>query len=122
MNDEGKQDLRKRTKAFALRIVRLYTSLPKTGEAQVIGKQLLRSGTSVGAHYHESYRARSAAEFISKIGGGQQELEESIHWMELLTGAEIIPAERLAELQSEADELMAIFASSIITAKKNNKK
>ncbi len=119
MNDEGKQDLRKRTKEFALRVIRLYTKLPKTGEAQVIGKQLLRSGTSVGAHYREGYRARSTAEFISKLGGGQQELEESIYWMELLVDAEIITENLLKDLQSEADELMAIFSSCIITAKRN---
>ena len=71
-------DLRDRTKAFALRIIKVYTALPKTTEAQVIGKQILRSGTSVGAHYREAKRARSTAEFISKIEGGNQELEERI--------------------------------------------
>ena len=83
----------------------------------MIGKQLLRSGTSV-AHYREAYRARSTAEFISKLGGGQQELEESVYWMELLIEAEIIPADRLKDLQSGAEELMAILASCIITAKR----
>lgn len=122
MKDEGRQDLRKCTNVFALRVVRLCTNLPNTGEAQVIGRQLLRSGTSVGAHYRESYRARSAAELISKIGGGQQEFEESIYWIDLLTEAGIVAPDRLADLQSEANELMAIFASSIITAKKNHKK
>jgi four helix bundle protein len=79
MNDEcgtvggKKKDLRLRTRSFALRIIRLYTSLPKVAEAQVMGKQLLRSGTSVGAHYHEATRARSNAEFISKLQGGLQE-------------------------------------------------
>ena len=103
MNDEGqRQDLHKRTKEFVLRVVRLYTRLPKAGEAQVIGKQLLRSGTSVSTHYREGFRARSTAEFIRKLGDGQQELEESTYWM---------------ELQSEAEELMAIFASCIIAAK-----
>jgi four helix bundle protein len=79
MLDGKKSDLRLRTRAFALRIIRLYTSLPKQAEAQVIGKQLLRSGTSVGAHYHEATRARSNAEFISKLQGGLQELEETIY-------------------------------------------
>ena len=78
-------DLKMRTKKFALRIIRLYSAVPKTTEAQVIGKQLLRSGTSVGAHYRESTRARSTAEFISKLEGGLQELEESAYWL----GAEI---------------------------------
>jgi len=70
MNENGQRDLRFRTRSFALRIIRLYASLPKTTEAQVIGKQLLRSGTSVGAHYMEATRARSVAEFVSKVEGG----------------------------------------------------
>ena len=70
MNDESDKDLRVRTKSFALRIIKLFSSLPKTNEAQVMGKQVLRSGTSVGAHYREACRARSTAEFISKIEGG----------------------------------------------------
>ncbi len=78
------QDLKIRTKEFALSIIRLYSSLPKTTEAQVMGKQLLRSVTSVGAHYREGSRARSNAEFISKIEGGLQELEETMYWLELL--------------------------------------
>lgn len=76
---EKPADLRIRTRSFALRVVRLYTSLPKKDEAQILGKQLLRSGTSVGAHYHEATRARSNAEFISKLQGGLQELEETIN-------------------------------------------
>jgi len=79
-----KQDLKERTKAFALRIIRLYAALPKTTEAQVLGKQVLRSGTSVGAHYREGQRAHSNADFISKIEGGLQELEETAYWLELL--------------------------------------
>jgi four helix bundle protein len=73
MNEDTPHDLRARTKAFALRIIRLYASLPKMTEAQVLGKQILRSGTSVGAHYHEARRARSTAEFVSKIEGGLQD-------------------------------------------------
>ncbi|MGH9900349.1 MAG: four helix bundle protein, partial [Pyrinomonadaceae bacterium] len=78
------QDLRQRTKAFALRIVKMYAALSKSAEAQVIGRQVLRSGTSVGAHYREACRARSDADFISKIEGSLQELEETIYWLELL--------------------------------------
>ncbi len=111
------QDLKQRTKGFALRIIRVYASLPKTTEAQVIGKQLLRSGTSVGAHYREGTRARSTAEFVSKIGGGHQELEESMYWMELLTESELIKPERLDNLIREADELSAIFTTCIKNAK-----
>ena len=73
----SRQDLRKRTKEFALRIIKLYAALPKSTEAQVIGKQLLRSGTSVGAQYREACRAKSNADFISKIEGGLQELDET---------------------------------------------
>src|SRR5689334_21537051 len=106
MNDEHKEDLeerdlRKRSKAFALRIVRLYSSLPRTTEAQVLGKQVLRSGTSVGAHYHEARCARSSAEFISKIEGGLQKLEETVYWLELFMEAGIIKEARLGDLLIE---------------------
>ena len=117
MNDEGTRDLKIRTKSFALRVIRLYASLPKTTEAQIIGKQLLRSATSVGAHYREATRARSTAEFVSKIEGGLQELEESAYWLELLTDADIVPAARLTDLLHEAEELTAILVSSAKTAK-----
>ena len=111
-----------RTKAFALRVFRLYSILPKTTEAQVIGKQLLRSGTSVGAHYREATRARSNAEFISKIEGGLQELEESSYWMELLIEAEIILQSRLADLIKEANELTAILVTCVKNVKARNDK
>ena len=122
MNDEcetpdSKQDLRLRTRAFALRIVKLYTSLPKTAEAQILGKQLLRSGTSVGAHYHEATRSRSDAEFISKMEAGLQELEETIYWLNLLIDCGIVKKDRLATLCQEADELAAIFVASVKTVK-----
>ena len=119
LNDKDNRDLRVRTKSFALRIIRLYASLPKTTEAQVIGKQLLRSGTSVGAHYRGAKRARSTAEFISKIEGGLQELEESTYWLELLSDAEVVPSSRLADLHHEAEELTAILVSSAKTAKQH---
>src|SRR5215213_618992 len=91
----AKEDLSARTKDFALRVVRLLCALPKTTEAQVLGKQVLRSGTSVGAHYREAMRARSTAEFISKIEGGLQELEETSYWFELIADAGILPQPRL---------------------------
>ncbi len=116
---QNSNDLRERTKAFALRIIRMYSALPKTTEAQVLGKQVLRSGTSAGAHYREAYRSRSPAEFISKIEGGLQELEETSYWLELLVDSGIVPQKRLADLQKEAEELTAIFASCAIRAKKN---
>ena len=114
----GEQDLRQRTKQFALRIIKVYSALPKSTEAQVIGKQVLRSGTSVGAHDREATRARSTAEFISKLGGGLQELEETTYWLELLVESGLVKAARLSELQQETDELTAIFVASINTAKR----
>jgi four helix bundle protein len=111
-------DLRTRTKQFSLRIIRLFGAVPKTIEAQVLGKQLLRSGTSVGAHYREATRARSNAEFISKLEGGLQELEETAYWLELLAEANIVKPELLVNLQEEADELTAILVTCVKNAKK----
>ncbi len=118
----GESDLRQRTKQFALRIIKVYIALPKSTEAQVIGKQVLRSGTSVGAHYREATRARSSAEFISKLGGGLQELEETAYWLELLVESGLVKAARLNELQRETDELTAIFVTSINTARRQQQK
>jgi len=116
MRDE-RQDLRARTKAFALRIIKLYAALPKNTEAQILGKQILRSGTSVGAHYHEACRAKSDADFISKIEGGLQELDETIYWLELIVEAKIFPVTRLETLHTEADELVAMFVSMVKNVK-----
>jgi four helix bundle protein len=112
-------DLKNRTKAFALRIIRLYQALPKSGESQVIGKQILRSGTSVGAQYREACRAKSPADFINKMEGSLQELDETGYWLELLAESNIMPAEKLADLQKEPNELTAIFVTSVKTTKKN---
>jgi four helix bundle protein len=114
-------DLRARTKKFALRIIRLYQSLPKSGEAQVIGKQVLRSGTSVGAQYREACRAKSPADFINKMEGSLQELDETAYWLELLLEGGIFPAEKLSDLQTETNELIAIFVSSVKTTKANKR-
>ncbi len=110
-------DLKTRTKAFALRIIRLYCALPNAPAAQVLGKQLLRSGTSVGAHYREAHRARSTAEFVSKIEGGLQELEETAYWLELLAESGIVRNDRLGNLLQEANELTAILVSCVKHAK-----
>ncbi|GIW89831.1 MAG: four helix bundle protein [Pirellulaceae bacterium] len=118
---EPVQDLKVRTKEFALRIIRLYCALPKTTQAQVIGKQMLRSGTSVGAQYREGHRARSNAEFISKLESALQELEETVYWLELLVDSQIIGKDRLLPLMKEADELTAILVSSVKGAKKRGK-
>ena len=111
------EDLRTRTKAFALRVVRLYSTLPKTAPAQVMGKQVLRSATSVGAHYREASRSRSRAEFISKVEVALQELDETSYWLELLVEANIVREVKLRALRKEATELTAILVSSARTAK-----
>ncbi len=114
------RDLRDRTKKFALRTIKLYQNLPKTGEVQVLGKQVLRSGTSVGAKYREACRAKSPADFVNMMGGGVKELDETAYWLELPVESEIVPAAKLSDLQKETDELTAIFVSSINTSKRNN--
>src|SRR5437899_2681301 len=111
------KDLRDRTKAFALRIVRIFSALPKTTEAQVLGKQLLRSGTSIGANYREAFRARSKAEFIAKCGDSLREIEESAYWLELLVESGVVTVEKLAPLRQECEELTAIFVTILKRAK-----
>jgi len=108
-----------RTKQFALRIVRLFRSLPPTTEAQVIGKQLLRCGTSVGANYRAACHSRSRAEFIAKIGVVSEEADEAVFWIELLMDLRVVKKERLEPLLIEARELTAIVRASRQTAKKN---
>src|SRR5213082_1727731 len=109
--EQVKVDLRERTKSFALSVVRMFSALPKVTEAQVLGRQLLRSGTSIGANYREAYRGRSKAEFISKCGDSLRELEETAYWLELLVQATIVPPETLEALARESDELIAIFVT-----------
>jgi len=120
--DDWQKNLKKRTKDFALQIIRLYCSLPKTPVAQVLGNQLLKSGTSPGAHYREALRARSTAEFISKLEGGLQELEETAYWSELLVESAIVQKDKMNPLLTETDELTAMFTASVITAKKKKSK
>ena len=110
-------DLKQRTKTFALRIIKLFSSLPKSQEAQVIGKQVLRSGTTVGAQYREACRSRSNSEFISKMQSSLQELDETAYWLELLVEGEMVSDAKLSELRKETDELIAIFVTSIKTAR-----
>jgi four helix bundle protein len=115
--EEG--DLAKRTKNFALQIIRLFSALPKTTEAQVIGKQVLRSGTSVGANSREASRGRSKAEFIAKCGDSLRELEETGYWLELLSEAGIDTSDELQKLRAECDELTAIFVTILKRSKEN---
>jgi four helix bundle protein len=117
MTKENQWNLKTRTKSFALRIIRLFCSLPKTTEAQVLGKQLLRSGTSVGAQYREADRAKSMADFISKMEGSLQELDETVYWLELLVESGLVREPLLKPLLEEANELISIFVSSIKTAR-----
>ncbi len=110
-------NFQKRTFDYALRIVRLVESLPKSETSTILGKQLLRSGTSVGANSRAARRSRSRAEFISKLGIVEEEADESIYWIELLTAAGKISAKKVESLLKETDEILAITVSSIKTAR-----
>src|SRR5213595_730630 len=110
-------DLRQRTQEFGLRNVRMFSKLPKTTEARVLGKQILRSGTLVGANYREAYRGRSKAEFIAKCGDSLRELEETAYWLELLVEGKIVPVETLAAIRQECAELIAIFVTILKRSK-----
>jgi len=99
----------------------MFSALPKTTEAQVLGKQVLRSGTSVGANYREAYRGRSKAEFIAKCGDSLRELEETAYWLELLVDGGIVAADKLSALRQECDELTAIFVTILKHSKENSR-
>jgi four helix bundle protein len=111
------RDLQDRTKRFALQVIRTFSTIPKTTTAQVLAKQLLRSGTSVGGNYREAYRGRSKAEFIAKCGDSLRELEETAYWLELLVEGKIVPAETLAAIRQECDELIATFITILKRSK-----
>jgi four helix bundle protein len=114
-------ELRDRSRQFAMRIVRLYQSLPKTAEAQVMGKQLLRAGTSVAANYRATCRSRSRAEFIAKMGVVVEEADESMFWLAAIAESGVFPAKKVQALQKEASELTKIFAASNRTARAGQK-
>jgi four helix bundle protein len=116
--DSKTEQLRNRTKDFAVRIIHVFRSLPPSSDAQVIGNQLLRCGTSVGANYRSACHARSRAEFISRIGLVTEEADESVFWIELLSDLCIVKKDRLEPLLNEARELTAIFNASRQTAKR----
>ncbi len=115
------EELRNRTMQFALRVVRLFRSLPSSAESRVVGQQLLRSGTSVAANYRAVCKARSGADFISKLGIVEEEIDESVFWLEFLVKAQMMPQKRMSDLIDEAKQLAAIFAASRRTAKQNNR-
>ena len=110
-------DLKSRTRRFALRIMNLCEALPSTRAGEAIARQLVRSGTSVGANYRAACRARSNADFIAKMGIVEEECDESIYWMELLTESNLIDSRRLEDLMDEANQILAIVVASIRTAK-----
>ncbi len=118
-NSEAKQSdiLKARTQSFALRIIRMYRALPRTEEAHILGKQLLRSGTSIGANYRAACRARSRIEFIAKMGIVLEEADETVFWLDLLREAGVFPDQKLRNIVCEANELVAIFVASMRTAK-----
>jgi four helix bundle protein len=118
-NREPPFDLRERTTDFALRIIRMFVALPKTEEARVLGKQVLRSATSVGANYREAHRSRSKAEFVSKLGDCLKELDETAYWLELLDKSGIVPPTKLASLQDETHQLLAILTTISKKTKRN---
>jgi len=111
VKDQKNAGLLSRIKDFALRVIRLSSSLPKTREADVLARQVLRSGTSVGANYREASRARSRLEFAAKVGDSLKELAESAYWLDLLLESGIIKPALLCELVKECDELTAIFTT-----------
>jgi four helix bundle protein len=111
------EELQERTRRFALRIIKLFRSLPKTDEARILGKQVLRSGTSIGANYRAACRARSRAEFVAKLGIVLEEADETTFWLELMRDSGIFPEEKLKNIVHEAKELVAILVASVRTAK-----
>ena len=117
----NQEEMKQRTKLFALGIIQLVESLPKERTAGVLGGQLLRAGTSVGSNYRSACRAKSIADFISKMGIAEEEADESLYWMELLIDAGIEVNKKLEALMKEAGELLSITVASIKTARKNQK-
>jgi four helix bundle protein len=107
-----------RTKKFALRVIRLVQSLPSNATGRVIGNQLLKSGTSVGANYRSACRARSRAEFCAKMGIVEEELDETLYWIELLVESGTVLQKLVDDLANEGDEILRIVVASIVTAKK----
>jgi len=110
-------ELKQRTKTYALRVIKVIEALPNSRTADVLGKQLLRCATSVGANYRAACRARSNADFIAKMGIVEEEADESLYWMELLIEGQLISQERLADLMQEGNEIVAIVVASIRTAR-----
>ncbi len=114
MRDEGQtppEDMLPRTKEFALRVIKMFKALPKTEVAKVLGRQVLRSGTSVGANYREAQRSRSKVEFAAKVGDSLKEIAETGYWLELLVESGEVPAKRMTALLDECNQLTAILTT-----------
>ena len=116
-NVEFAKEMQGRTKAFALGIIRMYQLLPRSEEARILGRQLLRSGTSLAANYRAACRSKSRADFISKLATTIEETDETLFWLELIEESGILPRSKLDTLKGECDELLRIFSSSLSTAK-----
>ncbi len=115
----NKDDFKLRTRRFALRAIKLVEALPRSRSADVIARQLLRSATSVGANYRAACRARSTAEFLSKMGIVEEEADECVYWLELIADSELLPVNRLQEILDEANQIVAMTVASIKTARKS---
>lgn len=115
------RDLKQRTQQFALRVIRMVRALPKAQDAKVLGNQVLRSATSVGANYRSAQRGKSKADFIAKLAIAEEEADETCYWLELIMSAELIPKSKLEPLLAEAKELTAILTAAGKTAKANRK-
>jgi len=115
-------EFKRRTRAIGLRVIRLVESLPKTRTADVIGRQLLRSGTSIGANYRAACRGVSRADVISKLGDVEEEADESLYWLELLIDSGIVSERKLRSLMKEIDEILAMTVASIRTMRRRNPK
>src|SRR6266540_3933134 len=115
-------EFKRRTRAIGLRVIRLVESLPKTRTADVIGRQLLRSGTSIGANYRAACRGVSRADVVSKLGDVEEEADESIYWLELLIDSGIVSERKLRSLMKEIDEILAMTVASIRTMRRRNPK
>ena len=110
-------EFKERTKALGLRIIRLVEALPKSRTTDVLGKQLLRCGTSVGANYRAACRAKSPADFIAKMKIVEEECDESMYWMDLIVDAGLMPENRIADLRKEANEILSMIVASLKTAR-----
>ena len=113
-----KEDFMKRTRAFGLRVIHLVEKLPRTQTAQILGRQLLRAGTSVGANYRAAVRAKSRADFISKMGTVEEECDEAIYWMEMLVDAGSVKFAAVTDLMDEGNQILSIVVASIKTARR----